>query len=194
MVLHFIATLRQFLAPTSPPSNVIAYTTPFSNFTNSGARRNDLNPPVTTRVNAIFVSGLIPSRANQSNGGLHNFPRFLEHWQSGGGIPLYISGAFLQLNFSTSANAPFDQDAWEPTNNAVTSEEIGYYDAPLRRWGYDVGLQYAPSGPAARRFITTSNTRSEFYRELAVEDPYIKNLRCAKYPSTDPIDTSATCP
>ncbi len=177
-------------------------TTPFSNFVNSGNRRQDLNPPVQTIVNAIFVSGLIPSRANQSNGGLHNFPRFLEHWQSPNGIPLYISGAFLQLNFSTSANAPFDQDSWEPTAaNPVANEEIGYYDAPLRRWGYDVGLQYAPAGPASRRFITASNTRSEFYRELAVEDPYIKKLRCATYVNTAGntvrIDTSLTdaaCP
>ncbi len=181
--------------PIAPTNNVTSYTTPFSTFTNSGERRKDLNPPVSTRVNAIFVSGLIPSRAGQSNGGLHNFPRFLEHWQSPNGIPLYISGAFLQLNFSTSATAPFDQDAWEPTatTNLLTNEEIGYYDAPLRRWGYDVGLQYAPSGPAARRFITASNTRSEFYRELAVEDPYIKNLRCATY-ETVLIDTTATCP
>ncbi len=179
-----------------PSISQIPYTTPFRSFTEASSnRRQDLNIPVTTRVNAIFVSGLIPSRAGQSYGGLHNFPRFLEDWQSGNGFPLYISGAFLQLNFSTSANAPFDQDAWEPTATPdLTQERIGYYDAPFRRWGYDVGLQYAPSGPAARRFITTSNTRSEFYRELAVEDPYIKNLRCARYPGTDPIDTSATCP
>jgi hypothetical protein len=130
-----------------------------------------------TRVNAIIISGIVPSQAQQSYGGLHNFPRFLESWSNRN---LYISGAFLQLNFSTYATAPFDQDAWEPGAPAQSAELIQYYGAPNRRWGYDVGLQYAPAGPVSRRFVTTGKTRSEFYRELNTNDPYIKQLRCAK--------------
>lgn len=130
------------------------------------------------RVNATIVSALIPSRAGQSYGGMHNFPRFLENWS---GRNLNISGAFIQLNFSTSATGPFDQDSWEPGNNAdANSEPINYYGAPGRRWGYDVGLQYAPAGPIASRFVTPSNTRSEFYRELPLDDPYICRLRRAR--------------
>ena len=131
------------------------------------------------QMNMIMVSGLVPSRPNQPYGGLHNFPRFLENW---GGIPLYISGAFLQLNFSTYATAPFDQDVWEVSTNpdGLGSEVIPYYSPPLRRWGYDVGLQYAPPGPVAERFKFTESIRSEFYSEPAADDPYIKRLQlCA---------------
>lgn len=128
-----------------------------------------------TRVNAIIVSGLVPSRANQFNGGLHNFPRFVEDWT---GIPLYISGALLQLNFSTHATAPFDHDAWEPGATPTTTSVRPYYVPPNRLWGYDVALQIAPAGPVSRRFVTPNNTRSEFYQELSKDDNYIQTLRC----------------
>jgi hypothetical protein len=165
-------------------------------------------PPNNVRINATIVSGTVPSRGGQSYGGMHNFPRFLENW---GGQNLHIAGAFIQLNFSTSATAPFDQekrgtavgqDGWEPNNTLTdaqragsSAESIRYYGAPNRRWGYDVGLQYAPAGPVASRFVTPSNTRSEFYRELPLEDPYVRRLRCATVSGVrvDP-DPQLTCP
>ena len=123
-----------------------------------------------TRQNAVIVSGLIPSRPRQSYGGLHNFPRFVTKWPN-----LFISGSLLQLNFSRYATAPFDQSAWEPGDNPG-NELIKYYSPPNRRWGYDVGLQYAPSGPLASRFISAERTRNEFYNEPAADDPYMINL------------------
>lgn len=141
--------------------------------------RKSLIEASENRMNMIMVSGLVPSREGQSYGGLHNFPRFLENW---GGKNLYISGAFLQLSFSTSATAPYDQEAWQPgskaptTGNSKGNEWIRYYSAPNRRWGYDVGLQYAPSGPVAQRFQFAEDTRSEFYTEPPADDPYIRNL------------------
>jgi len=130
----------------------------------------------------------VPSRSGQSYGGLHNFPRFLENWS---GRRLFLSGAFLQLNFSTYATAPFDQQNWQPGEAAPTTgpgpnEWIGYYSPPNRIWGYDVGLQYAPAGPVARRFKASLPARSEFYSEPAANDPYIKNL-CRS------ISTPANC-
>jgi hypothetical protein len=151
------------------------------------------------RINATIVSALVPSRGGQSYGGFHNFPRFLENW---GGRDLNIAGAFIQLNFSTSATAPFDQDSWEAGLNAqANDEDIPYYNPPNRRWGYDVGLQYAPAGPVAKRFLTPSNTRSEFYRELPLDDPYVCRLRRARRQVSgswssagiDP-DAPASCP
>jgi type II secretory pathway pseudopilin PulG len=145
---------------------------------------------VETRINAILVSGLVPSRSQQAYGGLHNFPRFLEDWGN-----LYISGSFIQLNFSTYATAPFDQDAWEASDNSSTNERISYYGAPARRWGYDVGLQYRSPGSVSRRFTSLNATRSEFYKELPVDDPYIKKLRCAtRGATTTQVDPKATCP
>lgn len=147
--------------------------------------KNRIQADGNTRINVTIVSGIVPSRAGQSYGGLHNFPRFLESW----GNNLFISGALMQLNFSTSATAPFDQDSWEPGIAAnAGGEQINYYSPPNRRWGYDVGLQYAPAGPVAKRFVSLDKTRSEFYRELPVDDPYIMNLRCAVNP--DPNNSS----
>jgi hypothetical protein len=139
----------------------------------------DLINAVNTQMNMIMVSGVVPSRLGQSYGGLHNFPRFIESWA---GTSLFMSGAFLQLNFSTYATAPFDQQNWQrgeaaPTPGAGNDNEwIRYYAPPNRFWGYDVGLQYTAAGPVARRFRFSLPTRSEFYSEPAATDPYIKNL------------------
>ncbi len=166
-------------------NNSVVADSDYLQFTASNAdfndkRGGDLEQATRTIVNAVFISGIIPSQAGQTYGGMHNFPRFLEHWIN---TDLHISGGFFQLNFSTSATAPFDQDAWEPGADAQVgtgnAERTRFYGAPNRIWGYDVGLQYAPSGPIARRFVTVGRPRSEFYRELPVDDPYVKNLRCA---------------
>ncbi|MGJ3245227.1 MAG: hormogonium polysaccharide biosynthesis protein HpsA [Elainellaceae cyanobacterium] len=139
---------------------------------------SDGNKPLigtdTNRVNAIIISGLVPSRPNQAYGGLHNFPRFIENWDT-----LIISGSFLQLNFSNYATGPFSQNAWESAvSNPMPAggEQIKYYTPPNRRWGYDVGLQYAPAGPIAQRFVTAEAIRSEFYSEPPADDQYIINL------------------
>lgn len=169
-------------------NNPLEYTGNYMSFNNG----KDKNAPVTnTRINATIVSGLVPSRAQQSYGGLHNFPRFLENWDSRN---LHISGALIQLSFSSYATAPFDQDSWEPGEPAQGAELINYYGAPLRRWGYDVGLQYAPMGPVAGRMNSPNRSRSEFYRELPINDPYICNLRKASY-NSKPIDpNTGDCP
>ncbi|MEB3356518.1 MAG: hormogonium polysaccharide biosynthesis protein HpsA [Synechococcales bacterium] len=139
------------------------------------------------RVNAIIISGLVPSRPNQAYGGLHNFPRFLSNWST-----LHISGAFLQLNFSNYATAPFDQDAWETNTNTSNPELIRYYSPPARRWGYDVGLQYAPAGPIAERFISSESVRSEFYSEPPADDEYMVML-CRAIAQESDRDPDQTC-
>jgi hypothetical protein len=127
------------------------------------------------RMNATVVSGITPSRPNQSYGGLHNFPRFIENWRN---AKVIFAGSFLQLNFSNYATSPFEQKGWEPDilYTTVPGKGTEYYDAPKRLWGYDVGLQFAPAGPAAVRFVSPSATRSEFYTEPPVSDPYINKL------------------
>lgn len=143
-------------------------------------RRNNLNAATKTEINSVFVSGTVPARENQGNGGLNNFPRFLENWD---GKDLKIRGSFIQLNFSTYATGPYDQDAFEPDEGLTPDKRDGekaYHSRPPNRyWGYDVGLQYAPAGPLSRRFITSETPRSEFYEEPRANDPYICNLRRA---------------
>ncbi|MBD2100830.1 hormogonium polysaccharide biosynthesis protein HpsA [Leptolyngbya sp. FACHB-261] len=147
-----------------------------------------------TRVNAVIISGIVPSRAGQTYGGLHNFPRFIEDWT---GDDLYLSGALLQLNFSTSATGPYDQDSWEPPTGAdAFNERIKYYSPPNRKWGYDVGLQLAPAGPVSKRFTTPGNSRSEFYHEPSADDPYIKKLLCGDRDlssNVNRVDPTANC-
>ncbi len=128
-----------------------------------------------TYINATFVSGITPKRGNQGYGGLHNFPRFLQDWNT----DLFISGSFIQLNFSTASTGPFEQEGLEPGTLPVGAEWIRYYGPPDRRWGYDVGLLYVPPAPAAERFVDIESPRSEYYREVATDDAYIVNLRCA---------------
>lgn len=157
--------------------------TRFYNFSNN----KPLISAATTRVNAIIISGLVPSRDDQAYGGMHNFPRFLENWTR-----LYISGGLLQLNFSNYATAAFDQDAWETNQNTTGNELIRYYSPPNRLWGYDVALQYSPAGPIAARFITPQSVRSEFYSEPGADDQYMINL-CRQIAAT-PAQQCATTP
>jgi hypothetical protein len=152
-----------------------------------------------TGVNVIVVSGINPSRKGQTYGGLHNFPRFLEKWNGA----LLFTGAFIQLNFSNYATSPFDQEALDPVSVKTApittvnegSENIGYYAPPQRRWGYDVGLQFAPAAPAASRFVSPSTTRNEFYSEPKVNDPYISKLCAVAKANPDPNrKESINCP
>jgi hypothetical protein len=78
--------------------------------------------------------------------------------------------------------------AWEYDDSGVltpplvdpqpSQENLNYYEAPKRQWGYDVALQLAPAGPAASRFVLSKTPRNEFYSEPQINDPYIQNL-CA---------------
>lgn len=166
---------------------------PYAYYEYSGAyygTNNDrpLQDAQNTRVNTIMISGIVPSRVNQSYGGLHNFPRFLERWNR-----LWFAGSFLQLNFSNYATGPYDQDAWEPTDNVAADERISYYSPPERLWGYDTALQFAPPGPASSRFVTLSKERNEFYNEPSADDPYIVNL-CRGVRSNVAGLTNLNCP
>ncbi|MCT7970464.1 hormogonium polysaccharide biosynthesis protein HpsA [Laspinema olomoucense] len=141
------------------------------NFSNG---KRHINAAGTT-VNMVMVSGVIPQRLNQINGGFHNFPRLLENWT---GRDLFIQGSLIQLNFSNYATGPFSQNAWEPTQTpAANVNPFNYYQPPNRNWGYDVGLQYAPAGPISSRMIVPNSKRDEFYREPEADDPYICKLR-----------------
>jgi hypothetical protein len=151
-----------------------------------------------TTMNAILISNIIPSRANQQNGALNNFPRFLEDWNDSK-AKLRFAGSFLQLGFSNYATAPFDQDRWEPSGTTITSgnsEYTSFFRPPARLWGYDVALQLAQASPAANRFTTASSEKNEFYTEPAANDPYMQNL-CGALKANAPTGLDATklnCP
>ncbi|NEZ66032.1 hypothetical protein D0962_25265 [Leptolyngbyaceae cyanobacterium CCMR0082] len=170
-------------------------------YVNGGVRPNDRIAATDTRVNALLVGGIIPSRQNLSYGGLHNFPRLNENWT---GNDLSISGAFYQLNFSTASTGLFEQDinagrgAWEPGVDPVAGSGTQYYyGAPGRKWGYDVAFQYTSPGPLSQRFTGNESVRSEYYKDLPADDPYITNLQCAVDNNTGlPVveKRTVTCP
>ncbi|NEQ33638.1 MAG: hypothetical protein F6K04_22020 [Leptolyngbya sp. SIO4C5] len=150
-------------------------------------RQNNQIRASDTYVNALMISGIVPMRAGQGYGGMHNFPRLLEYWADVGEVKgtsetLYLYGSLFQLNFSRAATAPFDQDVWEPSTTPADPavEKSFYYGAAQRNWGYDVAQLYVPPGPISSRFVNIPEARSEFYRELSADDPYILNLRCAR--------------
>ncbi|PZV15632.1 MAG: hypothetical protein DCF22_06760 [Leptolyngbya sp.] len=166
--------------------------------TNNRARALQDRGTDATTVNAILISNIIPSRANQQNGALNNFLRFLEDWRDSQ-AKVRFAGSFLQLGFSNYATAPFDQDRWEPTGGTITSagtEYVSFFRPPARLWGYDVALQLAQASPAATRFTSPSSEKNEFYTEPAANDPYMQNL-CNALRTNPPTGLDATklnCP
>lgn len=145
-----------------------------------GRNNHQLQPARETRVNATAISGTLPSRLNQTAGGMHNFLRLNELWKD---INLFFSGSMIQLNYSTYATGPFLQHSFEPpslVSDPTFVRGYDYYYPPNRRFGYDVGLQIARRpGPVSARFQFPSNARTEFLRELDPQDPYVRRLRCA---------------
>ena len=163
-------------------------------------RQDNLAAAAPTTINALIISGVVPSRPGQIYGGLHNFPRFNEDWEN---TRLQIAGGFFQLFFSHTSTGPYDMEAWEfddiPTRgDGNNGRNIGYFWPPFRVWGYDVALQFAQQPPISSRFVTVGRARSELYKELDVEDPYIQMLRCApnplpNAPDAGQIDPEANC-
>jgi type II secretory pathway pseudopilin PulG len=159
----------------------------------TGDPNYQLQPARETRVNAIAISGTLPSRLDQTAGGMHNFLRLNELWRN---TNLFFSGSMIQLNYSTYATGPFLQQSFEPPDLVADPTFVrgyDYYYPPNRRFGYDVGLQIArrPSAVSAR-FQFPSNTRTEFLRELDPQDPYVRRLRCELQNQPDvPLDPSA---
>jgi hypothetical protein len=103
---------------------------------NLGNRRADLNSPGTTSETAVRA-GIIagnnlgalagaPDAGNGAagesrlNGGMHNFPRFLESW----GVRWNFVGSLIPLYHSTQAVAPYN------ANSTI-------YGAPVRNWAFD---------------------------------------------------------
>jgi len=174
---------------------LLSTSTPYDNYTDleNNKRKNQWLNVIDsgdgeTTANLVLVSGTTPFRQNEINGGLHNFPRFIEDWNSSS-VDLNISGSLVQLNFSN-----YDSAGWEQQRDAFTTEapasgiDFEYYSPPNRKWGYDVALQYNPPGPVVERLLSQSGLRSEIYQEIEVSDPYIQQLCKAA------TNNSPTCP
>jgi hypothetical protein len=102
-----------------------------------GNRRADLNAPGNTSETAVragIIAGNnlgalagLPDAGNSAagesrlNGGMHNFPRFLETW---GPLRWNFVGSLIPLYHSTQALGPYN------ANSTI-------YGAPIRNWAFD---------------------------------------------------------
>ncbi|MBD2204057.1 hypothetical protein H6G33_30105 [Calothrix sp. FACHB-1219] len=164
--------------------------TPNPNIINVGSHGNWLPVATQTTFNLIIAAGDTPARPNEDNGGLHNFPRFLENWNPTGSssdaIKAKVSGSFIQLKRSEYATAPLmvvlsNSSLTYPTGNA--SGRLPFYFPPTRQWGYDVALlSQSPDRFAQKLVRIPDDLPDEYYREVSRDDAWVRTLLCAKKP------------
>lgn len=171
-----------------------------------------------TTFNVAIAAGDTPIRVGntdnpyyESNGGLHNFVRFLENWDNpdnGGNsnpINANITGSFIQFKRSVSATAPFQvftrpSFSGKPNVNSLFSErsniayyndstprgEAPFYVPPKRNWGFDVALLSQNPDLFAQRFvIPATDPPDTFYREVPRDDRWVQTLLCAVQDTTE---------
>jgi hypothetical protein len=184
-------------------------------------------------VNVYFVAGSTPSRngveyktsstifsgssdvtnpngTGETGGGLANFVRFLENWES---LPIKISGGFIQNTRSRFATAPWStaplsngisdttsvflnpvQTGKDTTKGLIatgynlqymskTVNRIPFYTPPVRLWGYDVALLTQQPDRFAERFAVPIAGSNEYFREVNGDDLWVEALLCALEPN-----------
>jgi hypothetical protein len=196
--------LLQLQVTTKTPNNT-------NNFTNNNVGGNN-NKTATllnwmqhatesAEFNLVMTAGDIPARPQDDNGGLGNYPRFLESWRNQNDKddnPTKMLGSFIQLSRSAYANAPFsslidkstyggiyDQEEGEfgYTQNYRTSNSGGkapYYAPPSRNWGFDVALLTQQPDLFSQQFtMPPTADPNEFFRQVNRDDDWVKTLLCA---------------
>ena len=118
----------------------------------------DANNPLTHTLRAAsnttyyvaLIAGDTPTSTAQYNGGLENFPRFLENWS---GITCTIVGSFINLYLSDYATG-----AWFYGSPV--------YTAPIRNWQFDVrflNFNQLPPGTPSVGSVLRIAFRQEFF-------------------------------
>ncbi|BAB73471.1 hormogonium polysaccharide biosynthesis protein HpsA [Anabaena sp. FACHB-709] len=174
---------------------------PDNDFVKAGKHGNWLQEATATTVNVIAAVGdtpaavpktTSPTRGAEDNGGLHNFVRLIENWNTAATeTALKINGAFYQVKRSTYATAPFmpvfSGSAYQINNfGAGDRGTVPYYLPPLRQWGYDVALLSQSPDLLAQKLVTIpDDLPDEFFREVGRDDPWVRILLCAKKAADD---------
>jgi hypothetical protein len=160
--------------------------------------KNWLQTPSNSTFNLIIAAGDTPTRnadpttgtPTEFNGGMPNFPNFLENWNAS--FTATIKGSFIQVKRSAYATAPFVNLLRTANSNGGifgyrqiyrTGNSEGrtpYYSAPIRNWGFDVGLLPQLPDAFSQRITTPSaGEPNKFYRELSRNDEWVQTLLCA---------------
>lgn len=167
--------------------------------------------PQETTFNLVIAAGDTPTRIGnttqqffETNGGFHNFPRFLENWNT---IPANITGSFIQFKRSAYATAPYQVLNRKTANGNTEAKSLfsgrdntnayyhsdasfqggsPYYSPPVRNWGFDVALLSQNPDLFAQRFVIPStDAPDEFYREVSRDDSWVQGLLCAVQDTTE---------
>ncbi|MEH1789944.1 MAG: hormogonium polysaccharide biosynthesis protein HpsA [Nostoc sp.] len=146
---------------------------------------NWLQLATSTTFNLAAAAGDTPARSNEDNGGLHNFVRFMEDWNSddstANATPARISGSFIQFKRSAFATGPFTATLSGAYPIAGNSGQAPFYIAPKRQWGYDVALlSQSPDLFAQKLVRTPDDLPNEYFREVGRDDNWVATLLCAK--------------
>ena len=124
---------------------------------NSGAALSSRNATATT-VNTAILAGDVPSNANGdgiASGGAHNFPRFLENWDS---VNFTYYGSLVEAFHSNKFTG-----SWQ-TNNV--------YHWPNRLWNFDtVFLQKQPPGVPTGHPVLPRPLRTQHQLEKPRDQP-----------------------
>ncbi|QKQ73651.1 hormogonium polysaccharide biosynthesis protein HpsA [Nostoc sp. TCL240-02] len=146
---------------------------------------NWLQVATSTTFNLAAAAGDTPARSNEDNGGLHNFVRFIENWNSddstANATPARISGSFIQFKRSAFATAPFAAILNGSYRIVGNDGQAPFYIAPKRQWGYDVALlSQSPDLFAQKLVRTPDDLPDEYFREVGRDDSWVATLLCAK--------------
>ena len=154
----------------------------------------------STTTNLVIAQGDTPPRASESNGGLENFPRYIESWRN---VSHSLSGALIQYKRSAYATAPWQtiqEDRTGAKNGSIfdfrpyyrtgiTGAQKGqrgegmspFYYPPSRQWGFDVALLSQIPDLFAQQFtLPAASPPNEFFREVSRDDDWVKTLLCAR--------------
>lgn len=113
--------------------------TPFQGTSTSGASATtrdykfDAND---TEISACLLTGIVETTSHQHSGGVHNYPRLLEQWSSGGvQVGLYIRGSMVAMFASEVATEP-----WSIRIYTGAGRFWGLHES-LRNQNHDVPLE-----------------------------------------------------
>ncbi|MBN2289655.1 MAG: pilus assembly PilX N-terminal domain-containing protein [Candidatus Glassbacteria bacterium] len=123
----------------------------WSDAANRDSTGGSANNASSTTYYLAILSGDTDNTADY-NGGLENFPRFLEKWSVSGNRTCTIYGSFVNLFLSENADGPWFY------GNPV-------YEAPIRNWWFDVrflNFNQLPPGTPAVGSVLRIAFRQEF--------------------------------
>lgn len=111
------------------------------NDANSNKTMSTYRKASQTTVNAVCISGIVPSKNNHYSGGVENYFRFLEYWT---GVDFNFSGSIIQM--------------WESQKATGYWGKSNVYEAPKRNWSWDNALGGLNGPPGAPRVVELRRT------------------------------------